>query len=101
MPRRILPLLAWCLLSLAVPVGALADDPFPGDYTGPNLSIEIVSEGGSYTGSIHLGQQVLPIKAQVTGGQLVGTFASNGHDYAFTASISGDKLTFSSGTDRR
>ncbi|MGD0390416.1 MAG: hypothetical protein ABSC42_15840 [Tepidisphaeraceae bacterium] len=85
-------------MSLAVPVGALADDPFPGDYTGPNLSIEIVSEGGSYTGSIHLGQQVLPIKAQVTGGQLVGTFASNGHDYAFTASISGDKLTFSSGT---
>jgi hypothetical protein len=81
-----------------VPLRALADDPFPGDYTGPNISIEIVAEGGAYTGSIHFGQQVYPMKAQATGGQLVGTFTSNGHDYPFTASISGDKLTFASGS---
>jgi len=98
-PRKILPLLAWCLLSLViVPLRALADDRFPGDFTGPNLSIEIVSEGGSYTGTIHLGQQVFPIKAQATAGQLVGTFTSNGQDYPFTASLSGDNLTFTSGS---
>ncbi|MGA2441774.1 MAG: hypothetical protein ABSH08_12515 [Tepidisphaeraceae bacterium] len=97
MPRKILPLLAWCLVSLALPFRALADDPFPGDFTGPNLSIEIVAEGGSYTGTIHLGQQVFPFKAQANSGQLVGTFTSNGHGYPFTVSVSGDNLTFSSG----
>jgi len=98
-PRKILPLLASCLLSLVIlPLRALADDPFPGDFTGPNLSIEIVAEGGAYTGSIHLAQQVFPFKAQATAGQLVGSFTSNGHDYPFTISVSGDNLTFSSGS---
>ncbi|MGD0768267.1 MAG: hypothetical protein ABSB42_08740 [Tepidisphaeraceae bacterium] len=97
MPRKILPLLAWCLVSLALPFRALADDPFPGDFTGPNLSIEIVAQGGSYTGSIHLGQQVFPFKAQANSGQLAGTFTSNGHDYPFSISVAGDNLTFTSG----
>ena len=98
MRRRILAFLALSLLSmLAVPMRVLADDPYSGDFTGAQLSIEIVSEGGSYSGSIHLGQQIFPFKAQASNGQLTGSFTSNEHDYPFTASVSGDTLTFSSG----
>jgi hypothetical protein len=96
---KILPLLVCCLLSLAIPVGALADNSFSGNFTGPKLSMEITSaDNGSYTGSIHLGDQVFPFKAQTNGGQLAGTFNTNGHDYAFTATLAGDALTFTSGT---
>src|SRR5579872_22996 len=98
-PRKILPLLACCLLTLVMtPIRALADDSYSGTFSGPQLSMEITADGGSYTGTIHRGEQAYPFKAQANAGQLVGTFTTNGHEYSFTATFSGDNLTFSSGT---
>ena len=99
MPHIKVSLLASCLLALAIiPFRALAGDSFAGGYTGPKLSIEIVVGDNSYTGSLHLGNQVFPIKAQATAGQLVGTFTSGGHEFPFTASLAGDNMTLTSGS---
>jgi hypothetical protein len=98
MPRKVIPLLASLILALVViPPAAMAADSFSGDYSGPKLTLQIVPDGGSYAGSMHLGDQVFPIKAQASGSQLVGTFNSGGHDFPFTANLSGNNLTLTSG----
>jgi len=97
--RKMLPVLASFLLALVIlPAAAKAGDAFAGDYTGSKLSLNLVPDGNSYTGSLHLGSKIFPVKAQANAGQLAGSFSSDGHEFPFTASIAGDNLTLISGS---
>jgi TPR repeat protein len=77
---------------------SLAAD-FSGSYKNPQLSMEIVAAAdGSYTGTIHMGSQDMPIKAHVdASGKLQGTFSSQGQNYTFSADLNGDQLTLQTG----
>lgn len=58
------------------------------------MSLELKSERGRYTGSIHFGDQVFPVTAKESGGALEGAFQSEGQDFAFKATLKSNALTF-------
>ena len=98
MPRHFLRLGAsWLFILALMAYPCLAGDMFSGDYAGQKLTLKLVAEGDSYTGSLHLGDKVFPVKAKAADGKLAGTFSSDGHEFTFTASLAGDSLTLTSG----
>ena len=90
---------AWlsAVFCLSLMQSAFAADVYSGKFTGPTLSVELSFDNAGYTGNIHLAQQAFPLKAHEEAGQLQGTFASNGNDFAFNATLKDDTLTLTTG----
>jgi hypothetical protein len=95
MSKRLLRTAVWSIVGVcAIGASLLAAEPPSGSYVGDRLSVDLSSGAGRYTGTIHLGAADFPMKATAdAGGQLTGTFASDGKSYNFTASLQGDVLT--------
>jgi len=70
---------------------------FAGSFSDGKVTVELSESGGAYVGTIALGDTKFPAKASVAGQGLAGTFTSNGSDYAFTATLDGDRLIFVTG----
>jgi len=70
---------------------------FAGTFSDGKVTVELTQSGGSYVGTIAQGDTKFPAKASATGQGLAGTFTSNGGEYAFTATLDGDRLIFVTG----
>jgi hypothetical protein len=70
---------------------------FAGSFSDGKVTVELSESGGSYVGTIALGDTRFPAKASVAGQGLAGTFTSNGGEYPFTATLEGDRLIFVTG----
>jgi S1-C subfamily serine protease len=90
----VLVCVAMCLLC-----GAAGDEQsYAGKFKNQQISVSFTAEGGGYLGQINQGFDTYRLSAQVQDGKLAGTFLnSDGNPFAFTASLSGDKLNFSTG----
>ena len=74
------------------------DHPYAGKFKNQQISVSFTSEGGGYLGQINQGFDTYRLSAQVEDGKLAGTFLnSDGNSFAFTASLSGDQLNFTTG----
>jgi hypothetical protein len=80
-----------------LPSAAWAADAFAGKYKGSTLSVELTPDGDAFAGTIQLGARKFPLKAHNENGTLTGTFNSNGSDFSFSATLSGDTLTLNTG----
>jgi hypothetical protein len=83
--------------SLFLTAIANAAQDFSGNYQGPKLFVAVVHGGPAYGGEIRMGQQSFPMKAHEESGRLVGTFATGGVDYVFSATCAADEMTLVSG----
>jgi len=70
---------------------------FAGSFSDGKVTVELSESGGAYVGTIAQGDTKFPAKASVAGQGLAGTFTSNGNEYAFTATLDGDRLIFTTG----
>jgi hypothetical protein len=73
---------------------------YAGAYRGTSLALDLSADAsGGYTGTLRLGQQSMPCRANPDGDHLAGTFDANKTSYRFTATLAGDTLTLlSAGT---
>ncbi|MBX3465618.1 MAG: hypothetical protein KF878_01815 [Planctomycetes bacterium] len=98
-----------CLLVLALACGAataqegpvrpqnpLARDPWAGSYRNAELRVTLERRGDGYGGTIELGGQRLALSARGAD-RLEGAFTSEGHAFAFTATLEGTTLVLASG----
>jgi hypothetical protein len=95
--RTPLLVLALAMPALAQPTNPLARDPWAGTYAGAELKVTLERKDGGYTGTIVLGDQRLPLTARLAGATLEGTFESQGHPFAFTATLDGATLVLVTG----
>ena len=89
--------LAAAVLGSTAALSRAAD--FSGEYKNAQVDMNIVAgSAGAYTGTIQIGSQSCPMKAQVdASGNLQGTFTSQGQDFTFTANLNGDQLAVQTG----
>ena len=94
-----------CLIA-SRPASAAEPDAFVGTYTTSKdaakpLKLEVTADvSGSYRGTIHLGDNALPLTAHLDPAdkaRLTGTFESSGKSFDFTATLAGNEITFVSG----
>ncbi len=77
---------------------ATRNDMFAGSYADERLSATFTAvEDGSYTGQLKLGDKTYPVHAQQDG-ELPGTFAAGGDEFAFAAKWDGQTLALTTGT---
>jgi hypothetical protein len=102
-PSGILLLLAATMLLAALPRGAAAQEAsLAGTYRDEQLTVVLTQSAqpgrpASYTGTIQLGDQKFPLKAEVEGNRLKGTFESQGSRYEFNGSAAGRMLVLTTG----
>lgn len=70
------------------PLAAPSYDPWLGEFEGNNLTVMIEKAEEGYQGTIKLGEQSFPLKAQVDSDLLLGQFESAGALFDFEASLS-------------
>ena len=70
------------------------DHPFAGRFAGDGLRLELRwdAQTAGYAGTLTSDGQAFPCTATEKGGSLRGSFRSGGEDYAFSASLDGDRL---------
>jgi hypothetical protein len=79
------------------PLGGAAEGAsYSGKFADGTLTLDLQG-AGPFSGTITRGQDVYPATASVKGGQLEGSFQAGGQNYTFTATLSGDTLTFKTG----
>jgi hypothetical protein len=86
-----------CLLAWTVAVPAAEDDTsFAGTYRDEQVVIHLsrVDGGTDYSGTIEVDGQKYPLKGQQQDQRLKGTFDSDGDEFAFSASVVGRMLVF-------
>jgi hypothetical protein len=83
---------------LFIPAYATAED-YSGSYQGPKLAMTISRSPDGYSGQIRLGQQAFPFNAREDNGRLVGSFASDGGNFDFSAAVAQGHLTLVSGNN--
>jgi hypothetical protein len=93
----------WLILAI-VPAGRPAeeDSSLAGSYRDEEVTVEInaPTRSGDHlacTGTVRLGADKFPLRAEVEEGRLKGTFQSQGQDFEFTGSIVGRILVFTTG----
>ncbi|MBM3241284.1 hypothetical protein FJZ31_33800 [Candidatus Poribacteria bacterium] len=72
-------------------------DPYVGTFKNDRITIEFRHADGQYTGIIHFSGHQFPATARESEGLLQGTFQSQGQNFAFTATLKGTTLTFTTG----
>ncbi|CAN5509576.1 hypothetical protein BH10PLA1_BH10PLA1_10320 [soil metagenome] len=90
-------LAGFSLLALGLLCGIARAGDYTVKYVGPDLTVIIFFGGPEFTGEIHKGDQMFPMTAHTEGDHLAGTFTAGGNAFTFTATQSGDGLTFSTG----
>ena len=68
--------------------------PFVGTFVSDRLTLLLDGDGEAYRGQLTFGGQTFLVTAQGTASELTGTFGSEGNAFSFTATLSGDTLTF-------
>lgn len=79
-------------------VPAAGADAYVGTFKDARMTVEIQRAEDGYKGTIRFGERQLPFAARVVGAGLQGAFESEGNRFAFTASLEGATLTFTTGT---
>jgi len=72
-------------------------DPFTGNFTGNDISLQLQAGQGGYTGSLTFQGQSFPVQALAQGTQLQGAFTAGGQQYTFQAAVQGMSMTLVSG----
>jgi hypothetical protein len=71
---------------------------YEGSFTDGKITVDLKAvEIAKYTGTVTMGDQKFPLVAADTGQGLQGTFESKGKQFAFTATLTTDKLFFQTG----
>jgi hypothetical protein len=90
-------LLAQAKPSTAAPAAAAAD-PFLGSFVSEDgEAITVAKSGSTYSGVIRASGGEYAYSARKIGRALVGTFQAEGQSFMFSASVSGDRMTFTAG----
>jgi len=79
---------------LVVSIGWLcAQTGYVGSFQSVEMQVQLqAGTNGSYTGTIEIQGQKLPLTARERGTELVGAFATGGKSFPFTATLAGPKL---------
>jgi hypothetical protein len=77
--------------------GAAPADPFSGNYAGDGVTVSLSGAAGAYQGGLTVQGTEYPVQARQQGSRLEGTFTAGGQVYPFSATLSGDRMTFESG----
>jgi hypothetical protein len=83
--------------STAAPAAATVD-PFVGSFVSEDgEAITVAKSGSTYSGVIRASGGEYAYSARKIGRALVGTFQAEGQSFMFSASVSGDRMTFTAG----
>ncbi len=97
-------LAATVMITAHIAQAANGDNPlspaasFAGSFSDGKLTLKLSESGADYVGTITLGENQFPAKANTNGQGLTGTFQAAGKPFTFTAKFDGDRLIFVTGT---
>jgi hypothetical protein len=70
---------------------------YSGTFKNDELAVTLDGDKGQYSGAMELGERKFPLTATEKDGKLTGSFESAGHNFDFTATLSGQTMTLVSG----
>ncbi len=70
---------------------------YSGTFKNDEIAVTLDGDKGQYSGVIEMGERKFPLTATEKDGKLEGAFESAGHNFDFTATLSGQTMTLVSG----